>query len=409
VISAVESELGSDLDVVSAEEALANRIRTAVDGAVSKAQEEVTGSSEIDTQPLRDAALAELLEIGPLGAVMEDENITQVQVVLRDLVVHRRGRRVDHGHFGFGSEAGVARALMRMCAKAGVELRADQPFVELELEQGRQLFAVRPGASPQGHILTIRRPQRRQASLDSMVRSGAISRGMATLLAHCVAARANILVAGGAESGAWELVAALAGAVPRHARAVWLRDRAGLDTVPEGSASIELGSDSQERLAAIGAASKVAAEHLVVPALAGHELTALLDAITQGTEGVVMCTVAGTLRQALDRLSADISANRAGVSVETAREWLGATFDLGLEVTRLRDGRLRVVRLAELRSGSQGTSVRDVFTFSYHRTAAGGSIEGSFYASGTVPRIVEDLAARGMPLDTSIFRRHPNA
>jgi pilus assembly protein CpaF len=232
---------------------------------------------------------------------------------------------------------------------------------------------------------------------------------MATLLAHCVAARANILVAGGAESGAWELVAALASAAPRHARAVWLRDRAGLDTVPEGSASIDLAGSNEERLAAIGAASKVAAEHLMVPALAGHELTTLLDAITQGTEGVVMCTVAGTLRQALDRLSADISSNRSGVSVETAREWLGASFDLGLEVTRLRDGRLRVVRLAELRSGGQGTTVRDVFTFSYHRTAAGGSIEGSFYASGTVPRIVEDLAARGMPLDTSIFRRHPNA
>ena len=46
--------------------------------------------------------------------------------------------------------------------------------------------------------------------------------------------------------------------------------------------------------------------------------------------------------------------------------------------------------------------------FAYHRTAAGGSVEGAFYASGTVPRIVEDIAARGMPLDTSIFRRQPN-
>ena len=52
--------------------------------------------------------------------------------------------------------------------------------------------------------------------------------------------------------------------------------------------------------------------------------------------------------------------------------------------------------------------MRDIFTFAYHRTAAGGSIEGAFYASGTVPRIVEDLAARGMPLDQSIFRRHPS-
>ncbi len=96
------------------------------------------------------------------------------------------------------------------------------------------------------------------------------------------------------------------------------------------------------------------------------------------------------------------------LSSQTAREWLGASFDLGLEVTQLRDGRLRVVRLVEFRSEPHGTSLRDIFAFAYHRTAAGGSIEGAFYASGTVPRIVEDLAARGMPLDQSIFRRQPS-
>jgi len=137
-------------------------------------------------------------------------------------------------------------------------------------------------------------------------------------------------------------------------------------------------------------------------------LLSVLDAVSRGTEGIVQQARAHTLRQAWTRLAAEIATERPGLSPETAREWIGATFDLGLEVTRLRDNRLRVVRLSEFRSGSQGTALRDIFTFAYHRTAAGGSIEGSFYASGTVPRIVEDLAARGMPLDTSIFRRHPS-
>jgi pilus assembly protein CpaF len=232
---------------------------------------------------------------------------------------------------------------------------------------------------------------------------------MATLLTHCMTARANMLVVGGVESGAWELVDALAASAPRHARALWLRDEESGDLVPEDAALMDLGKDLEGRRSAIAAAVRLASDHLLVPPLAGEALASLLDAITHGTEGVVLRIAAGTLRHALDRASADIASSRPGLSASTAREWIGSAFDLGLEVTRLRDGRLRVVRLVELRSSSQGTQLRDIFTFAYHRTAAGGSIEGAFYASGTVPRIVEDLAARGMPLDTSIFRRHPSA
>jgi pilus assembly protein CpaF len=77
-----------------------------------------------------------------------------------------------------------------------------------------------------------------------------------------------------------------------------------------------------------------------------------------------------------------------------------------VEVARLRDGRTRVMRVAEfsLEPGSP-LGLRDVFEFNVDRTAAGGTIEGSFHASGAVPRLAEDLVSRGMQLDTSIFKR----
>jgi pilus assembly protein CpaF len=177
---------------------------------------------------------------------------------------------------------------------------------------------------------------------------------------------------------------------------------------PDEVARIDLGDDDDSRSAAIAAATRLGADHLVVPPLGGVHLANVLDAVTHGTEGLIMLATAETLRQAVDRMCADLSATRPGLSTQTAREWVGATFDLGLEMTQLRDGRRRAVRLVEFRSSQSGIQMRDVFTFAYHRTAAGGSIEGAFYASGTVPRIVDDLAARGLPVDQSIFRRHPS-
>ena len=80
-----------------------------------------------------------------------------------------------------------------------------------------------------------------------------------------------------------------------------------------------------------------------------------------------------------------------------------------IEIARLRDGRHRVLRIAELGIDGSRVAIRDVFTFTVERTAAGGAIEGSFHPTGLVPGIAEDLAARGVSIDPAIFKRHGGA
>ena len=189
---------------------------------VDKALTEQLGTVDKESMPpglqaseLEEAARRELLDKGALGPLLDDDAITQIQVLDGDLSIHRRGRRVRHDGFGFATDAGVARALQRLFADADAEVPAGG-YVELTLSDGLTLFAVRPPASPSGHMITIRRGGPRRANLDALVRSGAISRGMAALLGHCVTARANILVAAPRHGGSLELVDALATAAPAH-------------------------------------------------------------------------------------------------------------------------------------------------------------------------------------------------
>lgn len=409
VIAAVEEQLSvAALEVIAPDPALAKSIEEAVDAQIGRLIEQGPLPGGLDRATLRDAARKELAEMGPLGALVDDENITQIQVMVRGVIVHRRAARVRSVGLGFGSDAGVARAIARLCARASVALPLG-PYAEVKLPAGRDLFVVRPEASCSGHMVMIGRVGRTRGSLDALVRSGAISRGMATLLAYCVTARANILVTGSAPAGVDELVDALASAVPKHSQSLYVTHGSD-DDLPPQALRIALDTHPKKRREAITAAAKVRPDYLVLPALHGDDLATLLDQVTRGTQGVILRTTAATLRQAVGRMSTDLATARSTIGGQVAREWIHAAFDIALELTRLRDGRLRVVRLSEFRSSSSGvTSVRDIFTFAYHRTAAGGSVEGSFYASGTVPRIVEDIAARGMPLDTSIFRRQPSS
>ena len=83
---------------------------------------------------------------------------------------------------------------------------------------------------------------------------------------------------------------------------------------------------------------------------------------------------------------------------------------LGHRVIGIYDGFSRIMegdtsRVAELSVDGNGIACKDIFTFAVERTAAGGAVEGTFHASGHVPGIVEDLALRGISIDTSIFKR----
>jgi pilus assembly protein CpaF len=118
---------------------------------------------------------------------------------------------------------------------------------------------------------------------------------------------------------------------------------------------------------------------------------------------------AASLRRGLARLPAELSAARPGLGVAAAKEWITGTFDVLVDVARLRDGRQRVIRVAEPIGVIDGEiALRDIFTFVIERTATGGSVEGTFQATGVAPRVVGDMTARGIHVDSGVFSRPPS-
>ena len=362
--------------------------------------------SEIDVDALVAEARRELLELGPLTPLLDDEDVSEIQIIRGDYVVAMHGRRQVPSGVGFSSEAAVGRVIRRLCVAAGKPLQPGEAFVERRLARGARMFAVLPPASDHGHMVVIRKPQRADLSLEDLVRSGTISRAMAGLFAQCVQARPNLLVTGALGAGATSLIGALAAAGSTTDRVVVLQEDDELIFNQPHTISILLGETPDEGARAVQAAARIRPDRLVVGAFAGRVAAEVVDAMGDGVDGVLAAARAPTLRQAAARLTADLAATKPGLTPEIAREWLISAFDLVIEIARLRDGRHRVLRVAELALEGNHVAVRDIFTFAVERTAAGGAVEGSFHPTGVVPGIVEDLAARGIQIDASIFKRH---
>jgi pilus assembly protein CpaF len=378
-----------------------------IDEFLHQAWSELGTGREIPSSVPADRALelarAELVEHGPLSELLADPGVSAIGVSRFDRVVATRGGRVLAFEPGFSSDLTLRWAIARLCAESGAPIGAGEQMPERRLGDGAHLSALLGAQAQSGACVSIRKAVREQSTLEELVRSGAISRAMSTFLQQCLQARVNLLIVGPRDGSVDALLSACAQAVS-DGSSVFLGERvlAGFDVSLRASTPKEL-----EQAWAV--ASGLPGARIVADLERGELCARVVEAVADGSDGVVALRVAPSLKRALARLPGVISAVRLGMSLPAARELVANAFELVVEVARLRDDRVRVLRIAEL-TGVSGEEIQlqDVFTFVADRRAAGGSIEGTFNPSGSVPQLVEGLRARGIAPDTSVFSRPPS-
>jgi pilus assembly protein CpaF len=354
----------------------------------------------LDLDELAVDAIRELLALGPIGPAIEDEEVSEIHLTRSDsVVVKRKGERVVAVDAIFTSDEAVARVVARLAQQAGAPLAAGESVVERSLPSGATLVAIGPPVTS-AWALTIRKRRRVEGSVEDLVRVGALSRAMADFLLACVRARSNILIVGSGAAAASTLLSALASAAPSAERVAVFHDED--EIVPGEGHVLSLRSDGRGPNAGrlVEAALQLGAERLVIASVGSAAGLASLDAIGEGAEGVLAGYTASTMRQGLARLAARVSLARPGISSATAREIVGTSFDIGVEMCRDPGGTLRVQRITELSvTDLNDLEMRDIFLSSTNAGAV------SFSATGTTPRLVQDMAARGIQLDATMFTR----
>ena len=378
-------------------EALAAQIERAARDQANAMRDEGEAPQDVDLDAVVRDAHRELVGLGAIGPLLEDEEVTEIHCVRYDqLFTVRSGNTVNEGG-GFSSEEALYRVIARLVQQSGDPWRPGETVIERRLAR-TSLVAISPPAALT-HVVSIRKRRRVESTVEDLVRQSALSRPMAQFVEACVAARANILVSG---ASAGSVLSALASSGSAGERVCVVQD---VEEIAVGNAHAVTLTIVDTRKAGedtVRAASRLRPDRLVVAALAGGVAAATVDAMAEGSEGVLAAIAAPTLRQALSRLVAQLVLHRPGLGLEAMRDVVGEAFDIAIEVATLPDGRMRVMRIAELGgSDAKGIVARDVFVFS--ADPQGG--EGSFSATGVVPRLANELAARGLKLDPAIFKR----
>ncbi len=319
-----------------------------IDGSLQRAWSELIERREAPASVAADRALelarCELVEHGPLTELIADPSVSEVGVTRYDRVVSVRNGRSVAFEPGFSSDVSLRWAVSRLCAEADLPVLLDEAVVERRILPGVRLSAVLGPIAASGACVAIHKARRTTVTLEELVRRGAISRGMATFLQQCVAARVNILIVGPRDGGVEALLAALARTT---AEGPCIFVGAGEPSGPDANLLVT-GADSAAAAHALEVVSSLPSARIMAELSVAELCARVIESIGDGSDGIVAARYAPSLRRGLQRLPSVIASRRPHLRIEAARELVANAFEVVVEVARLRDDRHRVLRIAEV-------------------------------------------------------------
>ncbi|MGO8997282.1 MAG: ATPase, T2SS/T4P/T4SS family [Polyangiaceae bacterium] len=381
------------------DEALSQSVERAAREQASAMRDEGEAPEGIDLEALARDAVRELLGLGAIGALLDEDEVIEIQCVRNDQVLVHRGNALMHAGASYTSDEALGRAIARLAHQSGDPVKPGELVIERRLPRGAQMIAIAPPAAA-AHAVVIRKRRKVDATLEDLVRSGALSRPMAVFLDACIQARANVLACAPAGTSTAQLVAALASAAPPGERIALLSDVEEVQIPHAHVVALSL-ADSRAKAAdeVVRAAARLRPDRLILSSIPTGATASLVEAISEGAEGVIAAGAAPSLRQLLARFASQLVLSRPGLDVEAARESISEAFDVAVEMTTLADGRARILRIAEL-GFNDGKGPRDIFVFVPEPSG-----EGTFQSTGAQPRAIADFATRGVKLDPAMFKR----
>ncbi len=353
----------------------------------------------------------DVLGYGPLQALLDDDNVTEIMVNGHTNVYVEALGRLHRTGVSFQSEEHLRRVIERIVSKVGRRIDESSPLVDARLEDGSRVNAIIPPLAFSGSSLTIRKFGKVPLLVEDLIGKGSMSPQMADLLRGCVQAKLNILVSGGTGTGKTTLLNVLSSFIPYDERIVTIEDAVELQLQQEHVVRLEARPRNIEGKGEVTIRDlvrnslRMRPDRIIVGEVRGGESLDMLQAMNTGHEGSLSTLHANTPRDAIARLETMVLMAGMDLPLRAIREQIASAVDVIVHLTRLRDGTRRVTHVTEVQ-GMEGDiiTLQDAFAFDY---AAGVDVQGMFRgttrSTGVRPHFTDRFVEQGITLPPGVF------
>lgn len=391
-----------------ARELIKNIISTYVAREMTETRQSFT---RIERQKLVDDVCNELLGLGPLEPLLQDESITEIMVNgPRTIFVEQKGKlKLTDIHFY--DESHLMNIIERILTPIGRRVDESSPLVDARLADGSRVNIIIPPLSLIGPAVTIRKFSKNAFSMNDLVNFGTLGDNMALFLEACVKARLNILVSGGTGSGKTTTLNAMSAFIPSDDRIVTIEDAAELRLQQKHVVTLEARPANLEGKGAITIrdlvrnALRMRPDRIIVGEVRSGEALDMLQAMNTGHDGSLTTAHANTPRDVLSRLETMVLMAGMDLPVRAVRTQVSSAIDLILQQSRIRDGTRKITHITEVQ-GMEGDVIilQDLFHYVQDYIDEGGKSVGHFEPTGLQPAFLDKFKMNGVDLSLSLFR-----
>lgn len=340
--------------------------------------------------------LDELLGLGPLQGLMNDQSISDIMINGHENVFIERNGLVEQVVVNFIDEAQLLQIAKRIAARVGRRVDSSQPTCDARLEDGSRVNIVIPPVAIDGTCISIRKFKKQSIDFTKLVEFGAMSPEMAQLLMIAARCRLNIIISGGTGSGKTTMLNALSQFISEKERIVTIEDAAELRLLQPHVVRLETqkagieGTGAMDQRELVINSLRMRPDRIVVGECRGGEAFEMLQAMNTGHDGSMSTLHANSPRDALARIEAMVMMAVNNLPLEAIRQTIVSAVDIVIQISRLHDGSRKVMSIAEV-IGIEGSKVvlEEIFKFQPTSQASEDNrVRGNFVTAGLMQRSV---------------------
>ena len=340
----------------------------------------------------------DMVGLGPLEPLLEDETITDIMVNGPDRVfVEKRGKLVL-SPARFRDKEHVGTIAQRIAAAVGRRVDESSPMVDARLADGSRVNIIFPPLALNGACISIRKFSRRSITLDTLVTNGSASAQMVKVLEIAAAVRLNVIISGGTGAGKTTLMNAMSQMIDPTERIITVEDAAELQLQQPHVVSLETRPSNLEGRGEVTMrdlvrnALRMRPDRLIIGEVRGAEAFDMLQAMNTGHDGSMSTIHANTTRDAITRIENMVQMGQPNLPLIAIRTQITSAVHLILQLERMRDGVRRISQVTEVVGLESGIVVmNDIFQYEYEGENPDGSLRGHYKVSRIRPAFMPRL------------------